>query len=463
MFNSTSLKSLESLLGQESVSTEPDDIAAHSYDAWPVAVKWRQQGKAPMQPEAIVRPRTMKQVGAILAWATAEKVPVTAWGAGSAVTGAALAASGGITLDLSLLNRTLEINTTNATVRAEAGKLGHHLEQEVNQAGFTLNHSPQSLDRSTIGGWLATRSSGQFSSRWGSIEDLCVSFTVALADGTIVEMPVAPRMATGPDLRHLFIGSEGVLGVVTDLTLRMFELPEKRVYETVLFDALDDGLRAVRRIMQRGLQPFLLRLYDADEAPHAMVDPAVGQPVLFLGCEGPTPFARAGMAACLELCENERGHPVGPAAAEAWMGRRFDFSAIEKTLSRPGGYAETIEVAASWDRLDRVYEEMKDALAPLADEVLGHFSHAYSDGASLYLILLGSCENDSVAEERLLQIWDAAMPACMAAGGAISHHHGIGRARRKYLEGYLGEAYFLLKGIKNAIDPKGILNPGKLV
>ena len=453
---------LKALLGADRVSTDPADIADHSYDAWPVAVKWRAQNKVPLGPDAVVRPHTVEEVSLLCQWASSSVTPLTAWGAGSSVTGAPLAA-GGIALDLSSLDRTIEINTTNATVRSEAGKIGHLLEAEVNQHGFTLNHSPQSLYRSTIGGWVATRSSGQFSSRWGSIEDLCVSFTVVLADGRIVSMPDAPRQAAGPDLRHLFIGSEGVMGVVTDVTLRLFELPETRLYETLLFEKLEDGLTSIRTIMQRGLQPFLVRLYDADEAPHAMKDDTLKQPVLFLGCEGPTACAEAELASCLQNCSEAGGRPVGPAPVEAWMERRFDFSAIEQLLARRGGLAETIEVAAGWDRVGDVYARMRSALTPLVDEVLGHFSHAYSHGTSLYLILLGACDDDAAAEELLLQIWDTAMRECMAAGAAISHHHGIGYARRGVVAPYLGEAYSLLKGVKQVVDPQGILNPGKLV
>lgn len=454
---------LKSLIDPQCISSNLEDVARHSYDAWSVAVKWKRQGKAPMAPDAVVRPQRREDVGLVLKWASEQGVPVTPWGAGSAVTGAPLPAQGGISLDLSELNCTIEINETNYTVRVEAGKMGDALERELNTKGFTLNHSPQSLDRSTVGGWLATRATGQFSSRWGGIEDLCQSFTVALPNGDLVPMPDAPRASVGPDLRHLFMGSEGVLGVIIDVTLRMFEIAETRLYETFRFDKLENGLEALRRMMQSGLRPFLLRLYDANEAPHAVKDVSLKQPILFVGCEGWKQIATAEMNLCQQIGAEANGKQLGGGAVEAWMERRFDFSAIEEVLNRPGGFAETIEVASGWDRIHHVYREMKESLVPLADEVLGHFSHAYTHGTSLYLILLGSCEDDEAAEKRLLEIWDTAMHQCLACGAAISHHHGVGYVRRKFIQSYWGQAYEILKGLKRVVDPNGIMNPGKLV
>ena len=174
-------------------------------------------------------------------------------------------------------------------------------------------------------------------------------------------------------------------------------------------------------------------------------------------------MAATEMSACLELCSAANGTPAGGAAVEAWMARRFDFSAVENVLDRSGGFAETIEITSGWDRVGQLHRDMKAALAPLADEVLGHFSHAYTHGTSLYLILIGACEDDDAAEQRLLEIWDVAMEQCLAGGAAISHHHGIGYARRQYLKPYLGEVHDLLCNVRSAVDPAGIMNPGKFV
>lgn len=416
-----------------------------------------------MRPELVVRPRNQDEVSRLLAWANQRGVAVTPWGAGSAVTGAPLPTRGGISLDLSTMNRTLHIDSTNLLVRVEAGKIGIRLEQELNEKGFTLNHSPQSLNRSSVGGWLSTRSSGQFSSRWGNIEDLCVSFTVVLANGEVLSMPQTPRAAVGPDLRHIFIGAEGTSGVITEVSLKIFPLPETRRYESIRFPKLHQGLNAVRQIMQSGLRPFLVRLYDADESKHVMADDRFADSVLFVGCEGIREVAMAEMHAATDICLQCGGEAIGPGPAESWMQRRFDFSAFERTLDLPGGIAETVEVSHFWSEVERTYCVMKEALRPFVDEVLCHFSHAYPQGTSLYLILFGQAVDDRAAEQTILRIWDVAMEAALRKGAAISHHHGIGYARRKYVAPYLGGGYKMIQQLKEAVDPNGIMNPGKLV
>lgn len=416
-----------------------------------------------MRPELVVRPSNQDEVSRLLAWANQRGVPVTPWGAGSAVTGAPIPTQGGISLDLSTMNRTLHIDSMNLLVRVEAGKIGIQLEQELNEKGFTLNHSPQSLNRSSVGGWLSTRSSGQFSSRWGNIEDLCISFTVVLANGDVLTMPQTPRAAVGPDLRHIFIGAEGTSGVITEVSLKMFPLPETRRYESIRFPKLHQGLNAVRQIMQSGLRPFLIRLYDADESKHVMADERFADSVLFVGCEGIRKVAIAEMDAATDICLNSGGEAIGPGPAEYWMQRRFDFSAFERTLDLPGGIAETVEVSHLWSEVEHTYRVMKEALRPFVDQVLCHFSHAYPQGTSLYLILFGQAVDDQAAENTILQIWDVAMEAALRKGAAISHHHGIGFARRKYIAPYLGSGYNIIQQLKDAVDPNGIMNPGKLV
>ena len=463
MANQTKFDELKGVIAPECVSQSPEDLALHSCDWWPVAIKRRQQGRTPMRPELVVRPSNQDEVSRLLAWANQRGVAVTPWGAGSAVTGAPLPTQGGISLDLSTMNRTLHIDSTNLLVRVEAGKIGIQLEQELNEKGFTLNHSPQSLNRSSVGGWLSTRSSGQFSSRWGNIEDLCISFTVVLANGEVLTMPQTPRAAVGPDLRHVFIGAEGTSGVITEVSLKIFPLPETRLYESIRFPELHQGLNAVRQIMQAGLRPFLVRLYDSDESKHVLADERFGDSVLFTGCEGIRKVAMAEMNAVVDISLQCGGETIGPDPAESWMQRRFDFSTFERTLDLPGGIAETVEVSHFWSEVERTYDTMKEALRPVVDQVLCHFSHAYPQGTSLYLILFGRAADDRAAERTILQIWDVAMEAALRNGAAISHHHGIGYARRKYIAPYLGSGYKMMQQLKETVDPNGIMNPGKLV
>jgi alkyldihydroxyacetonephosphate synthase len=456
------LDEVRRLVGPEAVIADEEVIRQHSYDRWPVALKWKQQGKQPYKPEVIIRPREVAQVASLLKWASKSRVPVTPWGGGSGVTGAALAIQGGICLDMSAMDRTLAMDETSLLVRVQAGKMGHHLENELNQRGYTLNHSPQSLNRSSVGGWVATRAVGQFSSRWGAIEDLVAAFTVVLPTGETVETGLAPRAAIGPDLRHLFMGAEGTMGVITDVTLKIYPLAQHRVFETLAFESLEAGLAAMRKIMRVGLRPFLVRLYDEVETPFALQEDGFVGRAMFLGFEGLEAVAKAEHAAGIELCLAEGGRVIGPAPALAWMDRRFDFSAVQKYLDARGGVAETIEVAHFWDGILETYHALKAALGPLATHVLGHFSHVYPQGTSLYLILLGYANDDAEAEERLLMIWDTAMRVCLETGAAISHHHGIGIARQPYVRDYLGSMAVVLDRVKAALDPSGIMNPGKL-
>jgi alkyldihydroxyacetonephosphate synthase len=183
--------------------------------------------------------------------------------------------------------------------------------------------------------------------------------------------------------------------------------------------------------------------------------------ILLIGFEGVKDVARAEYSAGLDICRAEGGKVLGSDTALAWMGRRFDFSIVENLLEQPGGFAETIEVAHFWADILGTYNELKKVLAPLATEVLGHFSHVYPQGTSLYMILLGKVEDDAAAEERLMKIWDVAMNTCLERGAAISHHHGVGLARLPYIHRELGSSKLVLQRIKRALDPAGVLNPGK--
>ena len=445
---------------------DADELIRYSHDSWPVAIKMDQMGERPYVPEIVFRPRYPEEVSRLLQWANQNGVPVTAWGAGSGVVGAALPTKGGILLDLSALNQILVLDETNLLVKVQAGMMGHHLEEQLNGRGFTLNHSPQSLDRSTAGGWIATRACGQFSSRWGGIEDLALAMTVVLANGDVISTLLAPRAAMGPDIKNIFLGSEGTLGIVLDVTLKIFPVPETRILDTFSFPTLETGLTAMRELMQSGLRPFLIRFYDADEsffvARWSEVTPPPNANIFILGCEGLDVMAQAEHQAAVQILRSHGGEQLGPEIAQGWMDHRFDFSGVENRLAKPGGVAETIEVACLWDGILETYQALKENLSPLAENVLGHFSHAYPQGVSLYIILLGEVGDAKTAETRLREIWEVAMRTSVEHGAAISHHHSIGLARQAYLRQELGSSFAVLQKIKDALDPLGILNPGKL-
>lgn len=453
---------LGALVGSSVFDTSEAARHGHGVDCWPVAVKMRMQGKWPFAPEGVARPQSAEQVATILRFAGARRVPVTPWGAGSGVTGAALATRGGIALDLSGMQQIIDLNERNLTVRAETGVMGHELERHLNERGFTLNHSPQSLARSTVGGWVATAATGQLSSKYGGIEDLLVACRIVLPDGEIVDTRATPRSAVGPDLRKLFIGTEGCIGVVVEVTLKIFALSAHHIHEALTFERLGDGLEALRLIARNGIRPHIARYYDIEEARHVTGDRGYAHNLLLLGFDGIAEIATAEHRAARALAETQGGTAIGPAPVERWIARRFDFSAVERLLTEPGGFAETIEVAHFWDGIEATYEALKRRLAPHADEVLGHFSHLYPQGTSLYTIILGREGSDAEAEHRLRLIWEAAMEACLETGATISHHHGVGIARDAYVRRDLGSAMRVLERLKQAFDPHAIMNPGKL-
>ena len=462
------IDSLQALLPPGRVSCAPADLRRHGCDAWSVAIKVRQQDKDTYRPQAVVYPHDGEEVARVLAWAHQRLVAVTPWGAGSSVTGAPLPLAGGVTVDLSRMDAIPSIDRTNLLVIAQAGVRGDRLERALNEAGLTLGHSPQSLDRSTVGGWVATRASGQFSSRYGGIEDLVLALTVVLPTGEAVRTRAAVRPPFGPDVKELFIGAEGTLGIVTEVTLRVVPVPAARLLEAVRFASVDAGLQAMRAVMQAGIRPFLVRFYDQDESRHVLRDPAFAGCVMFLGCEGVKEIADAEQRAALGRCAAHGGTPIGVGPVEAWMERRFDFSAVESRLNEPSGIAETIEVSHRWDGIEATYRALKAALAPYAAEVLGHFSHAYPQGTSLYMILLdahGSAAEGAgaaAAEATLRRIWEVAQRTALETGAAVAHHHGAGIARLPVIREGLGTAMTVLERVKDALDPHHILCPGKL-
>jgi alkyldihydroxyacetonephosphate synthase len=458
----SALQELKKSFSGEILCDGGEEVLRHAYDWWPVAAMWRKQGKAPHLPQAVCFPESKNDAKALLAWAIGNQVPLTPWGAGSSVTGASLPGRGGMTVDFSRMTEIIELNERDRYVRVLPGIMGDKLEAWLNERGYTLNHSPQSLDRSTPGGWVATFATGQFSSKYGGIEDLLLGLEVLLPDGSEVRTHLTPRTATGPDLRQIFIGAEGTLGLTTEVTLKVFKQAAHRRLSAFEFPDLAAGLQSMREIMQSGLRPFLVRFYDEDEAWHAMKKEGYRTCVMFLGCEGVRDVAEAEFSACAAICQKAGAVDIGPAGVEAWMARRFDFSTVEKYLEAPGGYAETIEVAHFWSGIESLHGKLKQALNGMAAEVMSHFSHVYDQGTSMYMILLGHADSDAEAEERLKKIWQITLDICLEEGATIAHHHGSGLARNSHIARERAGDHHLLARIKKAIDPANVLNPGKL-
>ena len=456
------VQALGKVVQPQNIEIQAEILDQYSHDAWPVSVLEKKLEVHQFRPDIVVTPKSKNEILGVLKVANENQVPVMPRGLGSSVTGQSLATQGGIVLDLTKIISEPVLNISDMTVSASAGMRGSDLEEWLNKKSLTLNFYPQSLSRSTIGGWVATRATGQLSTKFGGIEDAAVGFSLILSDSTEIQVGQKPRAAVGPNLKELFLGTEGMFAVITDVTMKVYRKSEIQISEAWLMPSVNSGIVAMKEIMQSGIRPSLVRFYDEAEAKFAVPDLEVDKCVLFLTHEGLTSISKAEHQESSKIVEASGGGTLGSIPVENWYKRRFDFSAVEKILASKGGYAETIEVAHNWSEIEALYSRLVKELTPLSDTVLGHFSHVYTNGASLYIILFGKTDTDEEAVIRLRKIWDTAMTVVTDLGGEISHHHGAGLARQDFIAKSLGTQHELLRKLKNVMDPEGILNPGHL-
>ena len=452
------------------VSDDAGDRAEAGRDWWPLAIGWAARGEVPSRPALVARPTDTVQVAAVLAACNDAGVPVTPAGGRSGVCGASIPLHGGVALDLCGLDGIVAVDTTSLVADLRAGTFGPDVESGLRDGhGVTLGHWPQSMDLSTVGGWLACRGAGQYSNRYGKIEDMVLGLEVVLADGSVVRTGGhGPRSATGPDLTQLFVGSEGTLGVITEGRFRVHRVPDGGGRRAFGFDSFAGGLDACRRILQRGAAPAVLRLYDATESGRSFEQPDTN--VLVVLDEADPGLAEATLAVVDQECA--AADRLDDGLVDRWLGHRNDVSALAP-LWRGGVVVDTVEVAARWAALPDLSTSVVATLRGVEGTLAAssHQSHAYPDGACLYFTFAGRPpDGDDLddgarqawAEAYYVDAWDRVTAATEAAGGAISHHHGIGLNRSRFLPGALGGAFDVLAAVKRSLDPRGILNPGKL-
>lgn len=455
---------LTSLLGAGRISGDPADREAHAGDWSSPALLARRAGETASPPLAVVRPSDPTEVSRLLGWAEETSTPVVPFGGGSSVV-RGIEGREHIVVDLSDLDHISEIDAKSRLITVGAGVSGPRLRAAVAPAGFMLGHEPQSHDISTVGGWVATRACGQLSAGYGGIERLVAGLEAALPGGRMIASKIAPRRSTGPDLGALMIGSEGTLGIITEVTLRVSPIPESRADACVRFDHMRDAIAACRALAQSSLAPTVVRAYDAEDSvlfTMSLDDPPAG-PLLVMSFDGDDAPARAESA--VRLTQGER---LDDSIVEHWWDHRnaavdeYTKQMSGKGLLGPHAMVDTMEVAGTWTILRDLYHSMKERLAQHADFVTCHVSHIYPDGACLYFTIGRSCSDDDAAATSNEKWWEVGMRTCLEAGGTISHHHGIGRLRARWLPDELGESFEVLKAIKAALDPKGIMNPGAL-
>jgi alkyldihydroxyacetonephosphate synthase len=459
------LDELRAAVGEGGLSTDPADRDAVAHDLWPRALIRERAGEPLPGPDAVVWPAARGQVAMVCAACHRAGVPLTPFGAGTGVCGAAIPVRGGVVLDLKRLDRILDWDLESGWVTVEPGLLGSRLEDACRERGRTTGHHPSSLALSTVGGFVATRSSGQLSTRYGRIDDLVAGLEAVLPDGTPVSLRPQPASGAGPDLRRLFLGSEGGFGVVVEVTLRLHPLPERRVDHAAVFDGFAAGIAAVRELLQAGLRPSLLRLYDPADTALQAAELGVGEgsgSLLLASCEGRAAVAEAEAAELAAICAAHGATTRDAAAVEAWYVRRDDIGfAQARYLPLSGAVIDTIELAAPWSRLASLHEAVRRRLGGRLI-VLCHLSHGYPDGACLYFSFAGVAEDEAAAVPLHEQLWEEVMAAAAETGASIAHHHGAGLARAPYMARELGEGGLeVLRRLKAALDPGGVANPGK--
>jgi len=428
-------------------------------------------------PDVVVRPADHGEVEAVLRLAVAHQVAVVPYGGGTSVVGGLAARRDGfagvLSLDLGRLDALVELDPVSRTATLGPGLRGPEAEALLAERGFTLGHYPQSFEHASIGGFAATRSSGQASAGYGRFDAIVVGLTVATPTGTL-RLGSAPASAAGPDLRQLVLGSEGAFGVITSVTVRVRPLPETTVYDGWRWPSFAAGLAAVRRLAQDGPLPTVLRLSDESETLVNLADPAAiggegaGGCLMIAGYEGRAAEVTARRDTVTALLTELGGEPAGEEPGRAWAAGRFHAPYLRDSLLDLGVLVETVETATFWSGVEPLYAAVKDALtgtlgaggAPLL--VLCHVSHVYETGCSLYFTVAARATGDPLDQWATAK--RAVGEAIVAQGATITHHHAVGRDHLPWLETEIGSVGMrMLRAVKDEVDPTGILNPGVLV
>lgn len=523
-------RDLAAIVGDEFVLTSGPDRLAYNNDCWPRGIiLTRGRQLRAHQPAAIVQPKNEQEILALVQWARTTNTPIVPYGAGSGVCGGAVSDGDGIIVDLKRLRSISLGNPADLTVHAQTGVIGMILERELNRQGFTLGHFPSSLYCSTLGGYLAARSAGQTSSRWGKMEDMVVSMRAVTGSGEVIDTAPNPRSRLpchlvadcGPDLTQLFVGSEGTLGILTDATLRIDIKPNRQIYRGFQFDSVQRAFEAIRDMMQMGLRPAVVRLYDAfdsliarrkagkntgdslgakaltsrlgeraldilpmevgaelkgrlNQVTHALLGRILGQPIaintlidilpqdclLVIGFEGLSDIADEEAKAAFSLL-SRYGTDLGEEPGKHWLKHRMDVSYKQSAMFDAGAFVDTMEVSTTWANLDHLYQSVRQALAPHV-LVMAHFSHVYPEGSSIYFTFAGFGADLDDTLARYETTWRVALDTVAKVGASVAHHHGVGQSKAAYTHYDHPGGHALFEALKNTFDPDGIMNPGKV-
>jgi len=429
-------------------------------------------------PDAVLLPGSDDEIAAILRYCSQHGVAVVPFGGGTSVVGGLdpVRADFGavVSLDLRRFDQLLTFDAVSGEAEFGAGVTGPRAEELLAEHGFSLGHFPQSFEFASLGGYAATRSSGQDSAGYGRFSDMIRGLHVITPAGTL-DLGRAPQSAAGPDLRQLLIGSEGVFGIITRVRVRVHPVPDVTRYEAWSFPDFATGTAALRAVTQTGTGPTVIRLSDeAETGVNLATTEAIGETQITGGClavtvfEGTAAHADSRHAETRELIAAMGGTSLGEAPARAWEHGRFGAPYLRDSLLAAGALCETLETATDWSNIPTLKAAVTDALTTALAEsgtpalVLCHISHVYATGASLYFTVVAGQRGNPIEQWRAAKT--AACDAIVATGATITHHHAVGADHRPWMPNEVGElGVQVLRAVKSTLDPAGILNPGKLI
>ena len=471
---------LRSIVGNENIQTDDFSRAKFSYGKFYGELLDLRLNLVPQPPDAVVSPKNHDDIVKIVEYCSKKRIPIIPVGGQSSVTGALQAPLGGIAMDLTKhLNRIVRISTSNKTVTVQAGIYGPALEDELNKHGFTCGHFPQSFEFSTVGGWIAAKGAGQASTGYGKIDDMVLALKVVTPAGTI-ETKEYPKTAQGWDIFRLFIGSEGILGIITEATLNIHNYkPQNTGYASFIFKSFEHAVAAMQKIIQSEYgKPHLFRISDPDETDIAFKTKGFDngfsdkllkklgflpgkRSLMFVAIEGDKGYTKFVLNNIKRTARKGKAMYIGKRPVKKWLDQRYSSAYMRDPLMDLGIMSDTLETAVTWENLLKVWSSAHAFVNLRPKTVLMiHISHVYESGANLYFTFLSPMEKGNEKND-FVAFHEGLVDTIQENGGSLSHHHGVGRVLAPWMETHLGKTSMaLLAAVKKHFDPNNIMNPG---
>lgn len=469
------VEELVEICGPDRVVTDIEVLQESSYDRFRKYEGYNKVFTNPL-PAAVVFVQNKKQVSEVLRFANANGINVVPRTGHSATEGGLeTIVENSIVLDGSQMKKIINIDTYNMQVTCECGVVLEDLENKVRELGFTTGHSPQSKPLAQMGGLVAIRSIGQFSTMYGGIEDMLAGVEAVFPDGTITNIKAVPRRAAGPDIRHIVLGNEGALCFITEVTVKLFKyFPEYHVCMGYTLDDMITGIRIMHDVMSEGYKPSVARLYDAEDGKEHFSHFAAGKCVILFVTEGPERISKANAEGIKEIVEKyPECMEVDHKLIETWFANlNWDAARIEeerKEVLETKNVCCTTEISANWSAVEEIYRICKERVVNEIPDITvfgAHASHCYSNGINLYFVYwynVVDCAPEDEIKKYHLPIKKIICEETIKAGGSMCHHHGVGKHRVHWIDKEHGSALYIVKKLKAAFDPNGVMNIGTIL